>query len=305
MHDFGIYVFSYNRAAFLENCMNSIEKLGNTNNVTILDDGSDDPKTLDVLEKWKCKYNVVNAKEENETYKTGGLYKNMNYAMYDAHKKNIKYALFIQDDMQLIREITSYDINSFDAIFATEKNSAQLYVCFLKKKNKLVDLRDMFLSKSKLSYTRPVEGKKDAGFSATGVFNVPRFLEFFDGIKFDERKTNRLAEESGIILSFYVFPFMMWLPLPVSYRRNNNKLGHRLSEKIAKTGFYPFEFLNQEESNKLFTRDLKELPYAEDYLVCLNAPKRKIWAYGGGVEALIDSRGWRRIIGILISKFFK
>jgi len=295
-----IYVFSYNRGIFLDNCLKSIQKCAFDYDATVVDDHSSDNYTLEVLKKWEKIYSVITPAEEVSDYKIGGLYGNMNYAMNDAQKKKYKYALFIQDDMQLVRNILQKDIKMIEKYFNENKKCVQYYPCFFKsytKKNK----NNRSLNNSKIVYFKKIE-LQYSGFSAIGVFQVKRFKKLFDKFEKRERTMDNKARKKGIQKGEAVYPFMSYLPHPVSYRNKRKSFVHLLTEKISGAGFYPIDYMDEESIKILFYRDPNLIPYAEDYL---NAPGIKSipWSFAGGVTALYEQGGLRRVIGRIIKRF--
>ena len=132
MTDIRIYVFSFNRGVFLENCLRSIEICAPSCEVLVVDDQSNDQKTKDILKYFSDKFQILIVGEHAEVeHKTGGLNNNMSFAFSDAREKGFRYVLFLQDDMQLVRPLIDDDIVNAEKFFIANENSAELHTCFI------------------------------------------------------------------------------------------------------------------------------------------------------------------------------
>jgi len=108
-----IVVLSFNRGGHLEICLQTIFENATAIRVLVIDDGSDDPYTQKVLESGGFEKLV---RQQGKSHRLGGLYNNMQTAL---EMTNTDYVLFMQDDSQLIRDITLEDMvamqHAFDA----------------------------------------------------------------------------------------------------------------------------------------------------------------------------------------------
>lgn len=306
-----IYIFSFNRGKFLENCLKSTQYCAPGFDVTVIDDSSTDEMTLQILKEFGDKVEVIQIAPNDSKFNVGGLQNNMNYAFQDALQKGRQYTLIIQDDMQLVRKITEADIASIDKFFEANPNSAQLYTCFMKSQWRDYDDTMMYLDSSSQAYLRKLGGKRHAGYSDVGLFSVQRFFELFGLLRVNingrsneeltvqmlERHNNTIAEENGIQVGFYAYPFMVYLPLPITYWRKKRNLYSEFKDWMGGVGFYPCEYMTDENCWALFNRDLSERPYPEKRLNCPGLPHCNVWRFTGGNAALIARGGWRRILG--------
>lgn len=296
------YVFSYNRGYFLENCLASLERFTTDFfDLVIIDDGSTDQKTVDVLKKYSQQCKIFFPKKAEGYLKTGGLYKNMNFALQDAQTNKVDFALFIQDDMQVVRKICKKDMERVQIFFNQNLDSAQLYTCFLKKCNKKWDDENTLLDISKNAYFRPIDGPRRSSFSAIGLINVQRFMKIFGKLKQSEHHNDIMGREKKLKMGLYVYPFMMWLPFPISYRGGKRSFYHRIKEVIAKSGFYPYEEMSMLSQDRLFHRSLEHRPYAEDFLSCPPVQYMKQWSFTGVNYAFVEMGGWRSVLGIRLT----
>lgn len=303
-----IYVFSYNRGSFLRNCLDSLQECAPEYQVTVIDDGSKDNETIEVLNDWKDQHEIIvvnNAAAGDQ--KTGGLHNNMNYAFNHARKNRIKYILFMQDDVQLVRRIQNTDLQRAINFFRSNQNSFELSTTFLKEKYQTWDKSRMTIDTSVQAYMREYVRKKSGmpgcvGFSDVGLFEVDRFFKLFGDLESSEVANEMKARERGISLGFDVFPFMHWLPYPISHRGKKRTLYHRLVEIIAGAGFHPIQYMSKEEENKFLNRPQDVLPVAERFLISPTCPYARIWATEGGLDSLPPRGGWRNILEKLLRR---
>lgn len=296
--DLAIYVFSFNRGQFLENCLQSVEACASGAPVTVIDDRSDDAYTLAVLKTFGRKLRVVTAGEAQiSEHKTGGLYNNMRFAFNDARDSGKRFVLFLQDDMQLVRPILRRDITGAAAFFDVNPNAAELHTCFMKR---YYADRDEQLTKPDASgeaYLRPSSYPGFSGFSAVGLFDIERVSELFGELQQGEYSNNEFAQKNGIQMGISTRPFMMWLPYPISHRGKHRNFPLQLVESLAGCGYYPYQIMTEERVARLLGRPLDQRPYAEDWLECEALKKVPVWSFAGGLSNLKARGGIRGLLG--------
>lgn len=296
--DLAIFVFSFNRGRFLENCLKSLEVCASGPEVTIIDDQSDDPYTLAVLEQYGRKLNVVTAGDaEISEHKTGGLYNNMRFAFKDARNSGKRFVLFLQDDMQLVRPILPRDITGAEAFFEANPNAAELHTCFMKR---FFENRDEHLTEPDASgeaYLRPSSYPGFSGFSAVGLFDIERVNKLFGELQQGEYANNEFAQKNDIQMGISTRPFMMWLPYPISHRGKTRNIPLQLVESVAGCGFYPYQIMTDDAVSQLLERPLEKRPYAEDWLDCEPLRHTPVWSFAGGLSNLIARGGLRGRLG--------
>jgi len=296
--DIHIFVFSYNRAVFLDNCLKSIRDCAAHCKVTIIDDHSSDLSTLEVIDKWREFHDVYMPVKSKEAYKTGGLYNNMNQAMILANEKGLKYALFIQDDMQFIRKLKESDIQDIHVFYSKNKNVVQYDTNFMKFDS---TPNSLYLDQSGKGYLKSLDFHY-SGFTALGVFHVERFFNLFGEFKSSERQNDMYARTKGVQRGYARNPFMMWLPNPVSHRGKKRTLKLKITEKLSGAGYYPYHYMSDSEASYFRKRKHDEYPIARHYLNCTGLSNNKQWAFVGGTSALYEQGGWKRTAGRFLSK---
>lgn len=291
------YIFSYNRWQFLDNLICSIERNFLSHNITIVDDCSDDTETLDYLERTTHRVVVPHAKQE-KTSKYGNLYKNKNWMMNDAKNNCFECIIAASEDMQVVRPFTPRDAANLQAYFENVANSFQCISGFLEKANlvnpdpitnylKKVDNCDFFIADgNKYKYPRLY-------FSDFGIIRVDRFFELFEKYEKSEEDCMLKAYNRGLVLGHCTCPFSALLPFNTYHRIQENQHLTYLINKIAQTGFYPYNDMNQTQMQSLFDRSGCELAFAEDWLDCPGVPNKNLWSFWGGLfnlEAYDDER---------------
>ena len=298
-----VYLFSYNRGRQLKNCIRSIEICAPALPTTIIDDNSTDPNTQEVLAKLTGKYRIIQpgACRNMNVSKYGGLYANMNLALREAASQGVRYALFIQDDMQFVRPFEAVDSSNLEVYFSSNLKNFELHTCFMKQEYIQYDRQHSVLDETRVAYHRlnkAVPGNKH--FSDVGVFHIERTREILNAFETGELANEELAKRRGARLGFYAFPFMMWLPFPESFRGKQRNLLHRAMETLGGSGFYPVKYMTDDEVKRLFDRDLRCLPVAEKLLVSPDAPSAHYWSTAGGA-ANTRARGyWRSLMGRIL-----
>ena len=135
------YVFSYNRGLFLKNCVESIHRCAPGNDIIIIDDGSNDPDTLAILDSLASECRIISQPKDKIT-KLGGLYHNMQIALDDFAPNGL--FVFIQDDCQMVRKLQKEDEVYIQNYFEHFPEAAFLNPHFLKGNRKSGILRAIY-----------------------------------------------------------------------------------------------------------------------------------------------------------------
>lgn len=288
-----IFVFSFNRGRFLAHCIASIEACVSGAQVIIIDDGSDDPRTLAQLEYLSSKYRVLGpTRSSDEEIKTGGLYSNMNLALNIAEARNERRALFIQDDMQLVRTVTGADCLFIDGFFDANPGAIQIQPCFRRRESLSRLVSCAFLDNSGSAFFLPsIAEKGKDNFSATGVFDIKRVRDFLGEFSVGEGRNSFRCRSLGIKKGLAAYPFMSWLPYPPSFRGRRRSIIHRSMEFFGGAGFHPIDMMSDDDSQRLLHRQPVTLPVVEDWLFSPSAPRHDRWSTGGGEYNLIARGG--------------
>ncbi|TRX58155.1 glycosyltransferase family A protein [Thalassomonas sp. M1454] len=259
-------VFSYNRGQLLKNCIESILRCTDNATIFIFDDNSDDPLTLEVLASLSSQTTIIKPNPSDvEQYKCGGLHNNMQMALDYIPAGELAY--FVQDDTQLVRKIDIEDIYSIHDYFNKKPNSAFLQYAFIKGKNRQRALSSTVYDQESNSYYRK-NTQQSAGvyYSDICIANVDRLKAANWNFISSEKDNSKQALENFEAMGFMVNPFLMYLPSAPAYRGKMKTFGHKLAEKKNLCGFHPLKYMTDDEIQKLKQRDVKQLPFAEDFL---------------------------------------
>lgn len=301
-----IYIFSFNRPQYLENCLLSINRHANDFDVTVCDDDSTDLVVDSVIHRFKGGLRIMKpsqVKDHSDSVKHGGLYRNMTWALQDAEERGFTYALFIQDDQQFVRPLLTSDQKRFNEYFEKSPHNYELHTCFLKGRYRKYDLKRLAIDSTGHAYHREntIGGGYDA-FSDVGLFYVPRARVKHTEFVAYESGNQDVARAQGAKMGFYRYPFMMWLPFPESFRGKKRAFGHRLLEGLGGSGVHSIRDMTESEVAVLFSSDAKVIPIAEEYLLSKTAPKSQFWGGGGGSNPVARG-GWRSFLGRAIYRF--
>ena len=281
-----VFVFSYNRGSFLANAVASVEKQMPGVPLVIIDDHSEDRPTKTLLAQWRKKYPVLSPEQEEESsLKHGGLYACMNLAMRTAEEQEAHYAVFLQDDMQVVRPWREADWERIERFFAQHREAAQLSLTFFKHDDRGREDRYR-ISDENIAYFRRDEDWRNIAFSDTGIFHVRRIRAALPTLPAGELTADRRMREKGFRLGFYAFPLTMYLPLPPTWRRKRRSPFYRLAEALGRVGYYPYEPMREAEVDRLVARDLNELPVGDEWLEARGLPRCRTVIYEGGFNSL-------------------
>lgn len=305
MNTWHIFVFSYNRGIYLQNCLDSIKKCNLTIDVTIIDDNSDDEETVNILNALNSTegFTVVKPSvQENLEKRLGGLYGNMNLAIEIAKKEQKEHVIFIQDDMQFVRKINTDDLTKIELIFEQNQDIQQIQSCFLRRLAK-ARIKSHLTSVDNGSHLVWDSGSgPHSNFAAVGIYYVPRLTKIHGPFIAGERANNKVAIQNSIKLAQLYQPFMMWLPYSTSYTRKNTKYSTILIEKLANCGFYPINIMSDSTYQRMLENKDNTLPLAEDWLEVPKLSNKIEWSFSAGVINLFARGGFRRVIAKLLWK---
>lgn len=278
-----IYVFSYNRGRYLRNALESIERHVPPCRVTVMDDASDDPEVFAALDAYAHMVGVVSSASDSSGY-LGGLYRNMQQAV--ALTEDDPVVLFLQDDMQIVRDIDASDIQHWNRYFERHASSFQFYGCFVKKKQAEGKAHRLDIDRDVPAYFRSPDSGRRSYFSAVGVFHVGRMQSI--GWKFEpsEGENNRKVREMGWYMGMTPWPFMMWLPNAESAKFRRRGFLHWLAETWVRAGYHPYRPMDVAAARWLHERPLEELPVAEYLLEPEGMNTDREWLFADATKAI-------------------
>ncbi len=290
-----IYIFSFNRWQFLDNCVRSVERNFKSPKITIVDDNSDDPETIKYLEQLDQKHRVISPHSEETPTKYKNLYNNKNWVMDEAKKLNYDYIIMMPEDSQIVRSFLGSDEKQIKKLFDSTENVFQCFPFFVEKvyryanfekKLQLLDDCRFFIKKNNVISNR-------LNYSDFGIINVDKFFSLLGKYKSSEKLNEELCIERDIVVAYGSYPFCALLPFNKYNRVNGNKKLTNLINEIAQTGFYPYKDISQLEIDNLFAKSPSKIAYAEDWLNSPDVPNKNLWSFWGGffnLEVYDDER---------------
>ncbi len=267
-----LYVFSYNRGAFLRNCVESALRHAPGWAVTVVDDRSSDPETRRVLAELAGRVRIVQPPAGSGASRHGGLYANMQLALERTAPED--WMVAIQDDTQLVRAVEADDMAYIGAYFARFPDAAFLGPRFL------MGVRRRGIERAiRLDPRFPVyfydfsERWKDRSVT---MYYMDIFIAHTGrlrsaGWRFDATESGcaqaarRLFGKMGTM----AHPFVMNLPAVPFYRGKSKTRAMARAERRMGPEPRRFRDMGAAEVAALKGRDLSRLPFAEDYLHCV------------------------------------
>lgn len=253
-------VFSYNRPIYLRNTVESLLEYFKFGDTTVIDDGSEDPKTLEYLNELKRRgVQVVNqnrfADQAMYQYLHGGLYENMDLAVELAERGGYQYVHFVQDDVQFMWHDPDLPAK-VERIFQIPKASMVENVFFWGIVRDRIGKRLELIPEANC-YHRIPHGLLDMGIMPVALLREHRF-RFGNGI---ESTNSAWWRRRGYKAYRLHAPSMMYVPWPVTFRPGKGQLGHAVTP-IHK---YLLKPLDKAQIDQLTSRPLTDIPFAEDY----------------------------------------
>lgn len=265
------YVFSYNRAESLRNCIESAVICNPSARICVVDDRSNDPDTCALLEEISGNIEVIRSNATIDS-RHGGLYANMQVAL--EHGSNFDLAIFMQDDMQFVRK---FDQNYLEFLLSTTRINGRprlVYPGFLKLRT-ISQLNLVSTPNSDGYVAFPVESTA-GGFYSDVFAAQPRDLLQLAWCFRGTEKENEIEASMLLERMYYVHsPILMYVPRPVAYRGRKRDAGTRLIEWLSGFGRSAIDVMDEEDGAAFTSRDNSQFPIAEHFL-SVNGRRDKI-----------------------------
>ncbi|MCR9089823.1 glycosyltransferase family A protein [Algiphilus sp.] len=261
-----IFVFSFNRGPYLENCIASIAHCAPDAEVTIYDDASDDPETLRVLERLEARCRIVRRTQSTKA-RHGSLYGNMQAALDSVTDGRV--IAFLQDDTQMIRPFEEADRQFVARHFERHPDAAFLAPVFLRGTIRPRRLAQFEYDIEAQVYRFVQDGQKVAGtyYSDIALIHTGRLHAIDWRFQGDEFENELQAQRHFGRMGYMRDPFAMWVPNARAYRNRSKTLAFRLGEHFSRSGLYPLHILEREAVAAMRQRDAAtEKPLPERFL---------------------------------------
>jgi glycosyltransferase involved in cell wall biosynthesis len=272
-----VAIFSYNRGAYLKNCVDSLQRNMPGIGWTVYDDGSDEPETVSYL---KSLGQAVRHMKSAGDDRHGGYYNNMQAAL-DATQSD--YLLMLQDDLQVVRPFDSNDLSRIDQIFDQSPTTAFISPLFMKG-SKRAYFQKRYQPDSGLRCYRwsadPEEtGKVPQKYADIAVLHVGRLRQ--SGWRFErsEEANGALADRLFGDMVQVAEPWVFYVPEEPAYRGRVLTFGAKLAVKMSGNQVKSFKDMSQQTSLAFAQRALSAYPFAEDFVDTVDPAVRKPYKF--------------------------
>lgn len=283
-------IFSFNRGQFLTHCVDSIQACDAEARICIIDDDSTDPDTCTTLEQLRSSCTIVQPGTRS-TGKHGGLYHNMQVALERFPDEPL--LCFLQDDMQLTRELSAEDKARLFQYCQDEQISPFIHPCFLKAGMDREAKAFHFEVTTGAYYRHSLQHSAGTCYSDVMICSPARLLAAGWYFQHSEKENEQQARRLFPGRMHHLFsPFMMWLPSVPAWRGKKKTWALRLAESRDHCGFHPLAQMSDEDCMALNTRSPAQLPVADDFLRLQHpAPLPVPWRYYP-----LQGRRWLKIL---------
>jgi hypothetical protein len=284
-----IFVFSYDRGAHLAWCLDSIARLAPGTQVTIVDDRSTDPAVATALTGRDLR---VIRPETRGTGRHGGLYPNMQRALDAAEAR---FALFVQDDCQMIRPLDAATLADLDRIFAAPDQMAACPTIPMGPRQAR-RMREWVPTAggAAFHYAPARRGSPTAQhFTDISILDVPKLRAV--GWRFEGSEgacARALAGMGAARLAHLARPLVAQLPEVPTTRFGRRTLGARLTERLDGPEMRGFHDLGPEEVARLARPDRP--PLAEEGLRPTHPGSTRPF-----IHKAVNRRVWTRALNTL------
>lgn len=285
-----VAVFSFNRGAYLQNCVGSIRRNMPGALVTVFDDNSTDSETLAVLDRLALP--VVRPMADGGQ-RHGGLYANMQAAVDRATRP---WVLFLQDDMQVVRLVAPSDIATIAACFATDPAIGFVSPIFIKAVRQRRHERLLqpagagrFYLPSDLARAKLLH-RKMVYFDAS-IAHVARLRAAGWRFAATEAENARQARARFSCMPILADPFTFFCPEVPFYRNRSQSLAARLARRVVGGEVKSLVDMTPAEVARFKARSMTELPVAERFLTTTDPNVRRPFVYKD-----VAARWWLRLL---------
>jgi glycosyltransferase involved in cell wall biosynthesis len=287
-------IFSFNRGPFLENCLRSLRQFAPDFPVVVVDDGSTDPATREVLAALPPGVTLMEPKSRGPA-RLGGLYNNMQTALLEVADELL---LFLQDDMQIVRPVGAAEVESITRFFQEFPRAAFLHPCFLKGTRRAKEQRRVAPGGVPGIYFRgPEESTRGSHwFQAVSIVHAPRLRAVEWKFAPTEAENAVQARQHFSRMGLMAFPFLHWLPDVPVWRGKKKSWCISLAERWAGMEPKVFAPLEGEKLDAFLARPVAVLPFAEDFLTCPGHHVKRPFQYSA-LHAYPALRGLQKIEG--------
>ncbi len=272
-----IAIFSYNRGAYLKNCVDSLQRNMPGIGWTVYDDGSDELETVAYLQTLgEAVRHMKSAGDDRH----GGYYNNMQAAL-DATQAD--YLLMLQDDLQVVRPFVPADLSRIGRVFDQSPTTAFISPLFLKG-SKRAYFQHRYQPDAQLRCYRwsadPQEtGKVPQKYADIAVLHVARLRQVGWRFSGSEEANGALAGELFGDMVQVAEPWVFYVPEEPAYRGRVLTFGAKLAFRMSGNQVKTFRDMSPQASTEFAKRDLSVYPFAEDFVETVDPRVRKPYKF--------------------------
>ena len=248
-------IFSFNMGQALANCLESTARHFPSFDCAIVDDQSDDPLTIAVLNDWRARVTYFHESTEPKAGKNhGNLYINIQRMTDLALAKGYRFLFMIQDDMQFVRPFSSALQAEYSALFHND-SVLQIDPRF-HRKMMIVDVLP------ELNGYAFAEGDYRRSYADVGILDLHKIRDLGWRFVESEPANKKALTAMGMLRIFPFSPMMMHVPFPKIYR------GGRLKRPwfLLRRGRYGFADMTDADMHRLDNRPLSQAPHFREFL---------------------------------------
>ena len=272
-----IAIFSYNRGAYLKNCVDSLQRNMPGIGWMVYDDGSDEPDTVAYLQS--LGEHVLHMKS-TDADRHGGYYYNMQAAL-DATQAD--YLLMLQDDLQVVRPFAQEDLLRIHQVFDQSPSTVFISPLFLKG-SKRAYFQQRYQPDAGLRCYRwfadPNEtGKVPQKYADIAVLHVARLRQSGWRFAASEEANGALADQLFGDMVQVADPWVFYVPEEPAYRGRVLTFGAKLAVRMSGNQVKSFQDLSPQALLAFAQRDLGVYPFAEDFVDTVDPTVRKPYKF--------------------------
>lgn len=284
-----VVVLSFNRGPFLAHAVESITRCAPWARLTIVDDDSDDPGTVAILDQLASIHTVRRPADfgvRRVGDKHGGLHANMQAAF--ASMDDDEILCFLQDDMQLARRVEPEELASIVPVLRGERADEHgkrgrprlAQPSFMKGIDRRRDARLVrFDPKLDAYLVDRFHRSAGAHYSDVCLGHVGALRAVDWSFVARESANERAARTRLAQMITLRNPFSAWLPDPPAYRGRRRTLALRIGERLRGCAFHPLRLMDEAERSALLDREPSVRPEAEAFLRTVGSARREPWTY--------------------------
>ena len=294
-----VAIFSYNRPAYLKNCVDSVQRNLPGATIRIFDDRSDDPQLVAYLASLG---DMVADTGQSGAGRHGGLYPNMQRAF---ETSMAEYLLMLQDDVQVVRSVDARDLADISGIFASDPEVAFLSVLFMRGQTMRRYRRQLVVQSGRGAYDSPADAPPESrahrqAYFDISLWHVARLRDAGWQVQPSEIENIRQARRLFSGMPTLKNPFVFFCPEVPFYRNRAQTWAARIARRVSGDHVKAFHDMATADTARFRDRDMAAWPVAEDWLKPQDRRVRKPFVYKD-----VKARWWLNLIYVVERLFRK